>query len=144
MIKHIQRFRHKPEEGIFGDCHRTCFACLMDLEPEEVPNFGEHYADPVAFKREVDKFLALKGYLCLEFPSDCELDFLFTLMDNINPKAYYILGGLSRTGVNHSVIGLGNQIYHDPSQTQAGIIGPCTDGFYWITFLVPKHFTTEA
>ena len=143
MIKHIQRFRHKPEEGIFGDCHRTCFACLMDLEPEEVPNFGEHYGDPDSFYEAVDKFLVLKGLARVELAFE-SLDNVFHVMHNLNISVYYILGGQSRTGVNHSVIGLGNQIYHDPSQTQAGIIGPCTDGFYWVTFLVPKHFTTEA
>lgn len=143
MIKHIQRFRHKPEEGIFGDCHRTCFACLMDLEPEEVPNFGEHHGDPYGFYEAVDKFLSLKGLARVELAFD-SLDDVFQIMHNLNTSVYYILGGKSQTGVNHSVIGLGNRIFHDPSQTQAGIIGPCTDGYYWVTFLVPKHFTTEA
>lgn len=28
-----QLFRHHPEQGIFGDCHRTAIACMLDLEP---------------------------------------------------------------------------------------------------------------
>jgi len=144
MIKHTQRFRHRPEEGIYGDCHRTCIACLLDLEPEEVPNFGEYYGDSEAFFKAEAVFLSSKGLVSVQIPYDCTLKDLLNIQGGLNPNAFYILGGKSQSGVNHSVIGHGGEIYHDPSITQAGIVEPCTDGYYWISFLVPKAFTSHV
>jgi hypothetical protein len=42
----------------------------------------------------------------------------------------------SRTNVDHSVIAFENQIVHDPSLNNSGIIAPCDDGFIWVTFIV--------
>ena len=47
---------------------------------------------------------------------------------------YYILGGQSKTGVNHTVVCHSDKIVLDPSLNDSGIIGPCDDGYYWMTF----------
>ena len=33
---------HRPEEGLIGDCFRTCIACLLDMPaPDHVPHAYE-------------------------------------------------------------------------------------------------------
>jgi hypothetical protein len=53
-----------------------------------------------------------------------------------NPRGrpVFILGGQSCNGVNHSVVCCDGKIVCDPSQDDSGIVGPCDDGFYWLTF----------
>ncbi|MCK4817308.1 hypothetical protein KA005_16175, partial [bacterium] len=31
--------RHNPEEGVFGDCYRTCIANVLGVFPTAVPHF---------------------------------------------------------------------------------------------------------
>ncbi len=146
MIKRKQLFRHRPDEGIIGDCHRTAIACLLDLEPEAVPHYGEQYFDdPVLFNAAFEGWLKRVGYRTVVVPYDCALDQLMASVGQQNGGAYYLLGGMSRTGVNHTVICCGNEIAHDPSIDDAGIVGPCDDGYYWVTFLVPNFmYATQA
>lgn len=142
-----QAFRHRPEEGLIGDCHRTCLAMMLDLDRDEVPNFaamGFDISDPDGnskiFKDEVKGWLADRGLAQVDFVFQCELPDLLNYMAQINPGVYYILGGESKTGVNHSVVCLDDQILADPSLDDSGIVGPCQpDGFYWITVLIPLH-----
>ena len=138
MIKRKQLFRHKPEEGIYGDCHRTAIACLMDLEPDEVPHFGEDFMDADKFNRRVDEYLASQFLAQISVIYDCELDVILKHMAGFNPNAYYLLSGTSRTGVNHTVCCLGGEIIWDPALDNSGIIGPCDDGLFWLTFIVPS------
>jgi len=36
-----QKFAHKPDEGVFGDCFRTALAAILDLDRDDVPHFNE-------------------------------------------------------------------------------------------------------
>lgn len=145
MIKHKQLFRHKPEEGIIGDCERTAIACLLDLYPSEVPHFGEKYFDDgVMFNRMEDAYLLTQGYCRIQIPYECDLNTFFIGARFCNPSVYYLLSGQSKTGCNHTVICCGDQIVWDPSLDDAGIIGPCSDGYYWVTYLIPTKFTKEG
>lgn len=138
MIKRKQLFKHQPELGIYGDCHRTAIACLMDLEPEEVPHFGTDFEDAEKFNQRVDEYLASQFLAQISVVYDCDLEIILKHMATLNPNAYYLLSGTSKTGVNHTVCALGGEIIWDPSTTDAGIIGPCDDGLYWITHIVPS------
>jgi hypothetical protein len=40
MNYHLQKVR-----GAQGDCMRTCIACILDLEIDNVPNFASHGLD---------------------------------------------------------------------------------------------------
>ncbi|MBT2142704.1 MULTISPECIES: hypothetical protein [unclassified Rhodanobacter] len=144
MIERKQLYRHKPEEGQIGDCFRTSIACLLDLEPAAVPHFGvsDFDASGRAAKHsqtaEAEAWLAERGLAQVHVAYGGELDDVLAAVGSLNPKAYYLLGGRSRTGVNHAVIGCGNRIAWDPSLTDAGIVGPCSDGLFWVTFIVPS------
>jgi len=144
MIERKQLYRHKPEEGQIGDCHRTAIACLLDMEPEAVPHFGLSDFDGSGRitkhtqTAEADAWLAEQGFAQVHVIYGGELENVLASLGAMNPKAFYLLGGRSRTGVNHTVIGCGGRIAWDPSQTDSGIVGPCSDGYFWITFIVPS------
>ena len=63
MKFHKQLYRHDPENGVWGDCYRTAWACLLDLEPEDVPHFCEGFTDDGAATAKLDAWLRERG-LC--------------------------------------------------------------------------------
>lgn len=147
MTPQKQLFLHKPTEGVYGDCHRTCIACLLDKKPEEVPNFGVYINDISAWHKAESEYLLSQGLVAVHnaYYSD-EPDALEKILASRavqSPSVYYMLAGRSRTGVNHSVICLNDKIIWDPSLTDSGIIAPCDDGYYWTQFFSPAYLSTN-
>ena len=143
MRKQKQLFRHRPDEGVFGDCQRTVFACLLDLSPEEVPH--EHRTMSNGEQQDIFRaWLQGRGWTTVSFAFQCEPAEVLTLMKAMNPGVYYMLSGESRTGCNHVVIALDDEIVWDPSLDDSGIIGRCDDGFTWVEFLVPASMTRTS
>ena len=139
MTPHQQLIRHDPEEDRYGDCFRTCVACLLDLRPEEVPNWFDGPDDSDRRWAEVDAWFADRGLGLFQilYPGEIALDDILETMRNTNPGKLYILSGQSRIGVNHSVIARGDEIEHDPSGN--GIEAPIEDdegGRYWYVELI--------
>lgn len=135
-----QLYLHDPANGQLGDCFRTALACLLDLEPEEVPHF---FATTKQYKTGIKKsneWLANRGLYLISIPYlNEDVQAILDTIGGINPGLHYILTGESRTGVNHNVICLNNKVVWDPSLTNAGIIGPCKpDGMFWVDFLGRK------
>lgn len=137
MQYHKQLFQHEPEKGIYGDCYRTCIACLLDLSPKEVPHFlFDNTADGKVFDRRTKDFLASKGLTNFTIAMDTSLEDLLSTMEHLNPEIYYLLTGYSDRGVNHVVICKGGEIIHDPSNVGYGLTGPAQpNGYYWIEVL---------
>lgn len=137
-----QLFRHKPDEAIYGDCHRTAIACALGLDAHEVPHFmnGTNGKGPAPeAHNEVEKWLNERGITQINmiFDGSLSVEMVLQSVKNINQSSSgfcYILGGESATGVNHSVVCCDGAIVCDPSLDDAGIVGPCDDGFYWVTF----------
>lgn len=139
MTPHKQLNHHQPELGIIGDCWRTAIACLLDKHPSEVPHFCEHdFENTKAANDNCRAYLATQGLAHIEYamPGD-DLDAVLNSVAAQNPGLLFILGGNSRTGCGHVVICRDGEIVWDPSLTNAGIVGPMNDGFYWVTWLVP-------
>lgn len=142
MKKQKQLFRHRPNEGIYGDCFRTAIAAALDLDAVDVP----HFMDGTVGKGEAPgsheaaaRFLNERGIMLINvlFPGIIPLEDLLTTVMNSNPTSpgiVFMLGGESRSGVNHVVLCCDGEIVCDPSQTDSGIVGPCDDGYYWVTF----------
>lgn len=142
MIFQKQLFLHKPEEGFYGDCVRTVFACLLDLTPEEVPHFAEKYwHDVEGWVKAEGEFLASHGLRALRIGWQCQkVEEVLAGMPYVCPSIYYILGGQSRNGTDHVVIGLNDEIVWDPARDDSGIVGPLSSGQFDTTFFVPLRF----
>lgn len=142
-----QKYLHRPEEGQFGDCYRTCLACLLDMDRDDVPHFVTTM-DPGEWERNVqprvDAWLRERGFVELALPAsgECDLD---TILQMISSRGVYtILTGTSATGCNHCVVVGPDQTIHDPGRDDPGIVGPADDGFWWLSVLVPAQMAHQA
>jgi hypothetical protein len=143
MTPRKQLYRHNPPET-YGDGARTCIACLLDVAPEEVPNFSElHWEDKPGWDKAESEYLGSKGYARAQFGYSCGLEEMLAYMKSVNPGVYYILLGTSRNGTPHDVICLDDKIVWDPSQDDSGIVGP-VEGSYFVTILVPLNMTART
>lgn len=148
MIPQKQLYRHDPENGVYGDCHRTAIACLLDFPVEEVPHWFEGIpADTpederceMALKLEVE-WLASHGLrlINIAYPGELSLEEVLQCQQYQNPGIRYLLGGTSVNRCGHTVICLGKSIVHDPSLDAEGdghtIAGPMDDGLWWVSFI---------
>lgn len=144
---HKQMFLHDPENGVYGDCARTVIANILGLEPSQVPHFMD--GDPTAeeFRERRTSFLKEKGFGLVEFPVSCET-FEGCVRDigpNWMPGVRYMLSGTSPRGTAHVVIVDGDEV-HDPAIPGGDLVGPMSDGYWWVEVLVPLsvHGITNA
>ncbi|WCD44210.1 hypothetical protein Lumi_071 [Xylophilus phage Lumi] len=143
MKYHTQAFRHNPEAGVYGDCHRTALACILDLERDDVPHFYEGGCDSSEFNRRCKEWLASQGLAEFKMVFNGELEGVLRTMKNVNPGVIYLLGCNSKNGCGHTVICKDDAILHDTSQDQSGVAGPMDDGYWWVDTLVPLKFLQE-
>jgi hypothetical protein len=121
MIKHIQSRLHDLENGVAGNCHITCIACLTGIDPELFP---QPPLDPYGWEeylKEIDYFLEKREISVLRiYPTDEILKDLGAHYPNIP----MIVGGLSPRGKGrHAVIYLDGKMIHDPHPSGDGIVG---------------------
>lgn len=139
MLKQKQLYRHSPPNS-YGDCHRAALACLLDLPVHHVPHFGEQfYSDPDRFQKAFDDWL-IEHYKLrqVHIVYQCSLQEVLDSVDIINPGLVYMLCGMSRNNVAHTVIAGRSQILWDPSIDNSGIVGPI-EGSFWVSMLVPHY-----
>jgi hypothetical protein len=146
MRYHTQTIRHDPANGQYGDCFRTALACIMDLEPEEVPHFfdgASYHGPPEVAWRRVGEWLCDRGLVLFTVPfNPAPVDGILEAISTQNPGVYFLFSGHSGVA-NHQVIAANGRIVHDPSSGKGGIIGPCDDGYYWVNLLLPRiHMVT--
>lgn len=137
LLKHKQEFKHDPDNGLYGDCWRTVVACLLGLPRGEVPHVCDGPDDGLATKRMRD-FLASRGCAMIQIPipGEVDLDTVLTAAASYSGGLHYALMGTSKTGCNHVVICKDDAIVHDTSLTDSGIVGPSSDGFWWLEWYV--------
>lgn len=141
MRPQLQAIRtYDPDAGLYGDCHRTCIAMILDMDRDDVPHFmdgvpkncpPEHPASTRAERLERE-WLAERGLtpVYVAYPGDVTLDELMHVLSVMVPEAAVILGCTSSSGSNHSVVYYQGRIYN-PNTNQ--IDGPMQDGMWWIT-----------
>ncbi len=133
-----QRYHHDPDNGSYGDCTRTVFACLLDLDRDVVPHFGAD-EPPVHVRSNHERaWLAEQGLVEVTIPYTGELAEILCAFGANNTGMHYMLSGTSRTGCAHVVICRNEKIVWDTSLTDSGIIGPCSSGYYFISVLAKK------
>lgn len=144
-----QKFLHRPEEGVFGDCYRTAIACLLDKDRDEVPHFYDrlhNQAVPDDVTNAIRAWLREHGYgrVVFAFGNSVGLNAVLTMMEALNAGVFWLLSGTSRTGCNHVVVCRGGEIIHDPGLTDPGIIGACDDGYFWAEVIIPESQVAAA
>ena len=130
---------HNPDAGEYGDCLRTCIACLVDAEQvSDVPHFAQ--ANP----HDIDAlWLSVRHWLMDEH--NMSLWFIPYGTDDwqqvtetcasLNPAMRYMLQG-SSDGGDHIVICEGDRIIHDPAPGGGGLIGPGSNGVFMVVLIV--------
>lgn len=141
MIERKQLFRNDPKNGVHGDCHRTAIACLLNLEPEDVPHFAaiSMEDESIDWDAAVKDFLAGQGLAQVDvfYHGDSPLEDVLSAVGARNKGVYYLLGGMSPRGTNHTVVGCGGRIAWDPHPDGGDLVGPLSHGFWEVTYLVP-------
>ena len=129
MTPHMMTVEHDPPKS-YGDCYRTCIACVLDVPPETVPHPGrEGIRRWDELMGEVNEWLAQRGIysvLLKDTPAN--------LAKNCDYFGYHLIAGRSPRG-GHYCVGLGGIVVHDPSPL-GGELLPDEDGTFTIELLV--------
>ncbi len=92
MIPVYQKFKRDPENGIYGDCHKSCIASILKLDWDVVPHFVGEYPTSTAWESAVRKWLRDRNMgLCrLKFFQGEDLDWVLKYLWACSPDTYYI------------------------------------------------------
>lgn len=137
MMPVAQQRIHMPGRGQYGDCHRAVMASLFEIPISDVPYFNEDGPGADRFDARVSAWLAERNLSSVTFPLQGSIQSVLEGVAKCCPSAFWMLSGTSRGGLDHMVICRGAEVVHDPAPAIKGLAGPCTNGFYWATFLVP-------
>lgn len=150
MTPQKQLYRHDPTNGQWGDCHRTAIACLLDIPVQESPHFIGQFEQKFPegskdrpsnswWQDRQEKFLNDRGYTSVSVAWDgaTELSAILNFFEVVNPGRYYIMGGRSPRGTNHSVIGCGGELVWDPHPDGGFLVGPMDNNSWQIDFILP-------
>ena len=133
MTPQLQKnFLHLPKKGIYGDCLRTCLACILDKPLDDIPNFmeGIKRGGLNSTMQVLDKnreWLSKENKTLFFFIIPVQTqDAALSYIGHFNSTNRWILnGGTKDKGINHSVCCYGNKIEHDPAPSPVGgINGP--------------------
>lgn len=140
MTPHKQLFRHEPEKGIYGDCYRTAVACLLDIEPHEIPHAHADHA--TAAEYPVRRWLEERGLMIVTVNADpsMTMDEVLEALGQRYPGVHCLLGGASPRGdCDHVVIVRDGQMVWDVSEGDGGLVGPSkTSGFWSAEFIARR------
>jgi len=151
MKYHHQMIRHDPENDNWGDCFRTCIACLLDLDcPMQVPHVMHGVDDDAKAATALARMNKWLGdvwglkFVEMPFTSDdiSPAEFLKSAAAYIGDDQRYIVTAQGTLGVAHTVICKGDQLEHCPAGRDIdGLTGPVLDTttggkFYWLGLLV--------
>lgn len=137
MTPHKQTIKHDPKNGEYGDCYRTCFAMIFDLDPQDVPHFVNGKLTNAEVSENLKAWLDPQGYntFSLFFPSSVTLDQIVETMTIYNKDTPVMISGQSPRGEWNHVVICHNGVIHDPaiSESVVPLAGPCLpDGNWWI------------
>lgn len=141
MIPQKSIVGHNPDKKLYGDCFRTVIASILEISPRVVPHFF-HDGDAEAGYAWADVWLSKNyglRYVETHYFGLTLFDFTQRIAMNY-PDTYLIVGGSTRSGIDHVVVMLNGKIVADPSLANSGIYDVTSGGFYSVGFLVSdKH-----
>ena len=142
LKRQTQAFRHRPQEGVTGDCWRTCIATVLGVDRDAVPHVlaADVDGDPDVMMRD---WLATHGLGLVTFyiPGDAaELVDVLGFIGMECPGVNVILSGMSPREINHSVVAADGAIVHDPAIGADGtaLVGPMNNGYWQIEAITPS------
>lgn len=132
-----QLLRHNPPAS-YGDCFRTAIAIVLDMDAAEVPHFMDGAASGEDGAAKAEAFLNARGMTTINIVCDGSRP-LQAVLDsiagtNLRQLPVFLVTGTSRNGCAHVVVACNGDIACDPALDDSGIVGPCDDGYYWLTF----------
>lgn len=131
-----QKYEHDPEQGIYGDCYRTCVAMILDMDRDVVPHFSKQchiYPDGPSATQRLRDWLKLKnlGVFSVTLSGEHKIEEVLDILGNSSFDIPFMLIGESGKykDVGHVVVVRNGAIVADPSGS--GIVGPIADR-YWL------------
>lgn len=98
-----QKFRHNPDEGVFGDCHRTAIATILGKERDSVPHFGDGGPSTDEFHARVSAYLSeqnLMEVFVAFYGERVSPEEVMSTIGSLNgDHCVYLLGGASPRGL---------------------------------------------
>lgn len=138
MKRHKMLNGHNPDAGEYGDCLRTCIACLVDADDvRDVPHFAHGNPPADQLWQSVRNWLMDEHNASLWFIPYASDDWqeVTETCNALNPDMFYMLQGASDGG-DHIVICQGDRIIHDPAPGGGGLIGPGSNGVFMVVLIV--------
>ena len=111
-----------------GDCYRTCIACILDMDPGDVPNFVELYDRD--FGRMASQWMRETGHINIVSVLDWSLGEVLEYNESMHWGIHYILIGGTDRDTNHAVVARGGTVVHDPHPAGSGLTGPTDSGIF--------------
>ena len=141
MTPYKQLIKHHPEQDEYGDCYRTCIACILSVHPSFVPHVYHRGANESATE-EMNEWLGQYdvGQFSAMVPGHADMDEVLSLSIH-NPGQYMIISGRSPRGeFNHSVVVCDGVVVCDPHtgkpshDPHEALSGPCEHegSLYWV------------
>ncbi|GGA55147.1 hypothetical protein [Pelagibacterium lentulum] len=146
---------------------RNTFAILHNLDKQELEDASVLIPDANGGS-DWSRFTNGIGTFVLKLPTD-RLEKLYALIDGRQPDKYRgvppltfgytnwrgkfeqrtvrprkVWSGKSRNDVAHVVVCCNDEIVHDPTIDQSGIVAPTDDGFVHVEFLIPAQILKEG
>jgi hypothetical protein len=132
-----QHLRHNPPAA-YGDCFRTAIAIVLDMDAADVPHFMDGGVSGEDGAEAAETWLNARSLTAINIVADGSRPLQGVLDSiagtNLRNVPVFLLTGKSRNGCAHVVVACNGDIVCDPSLDNSGIVGPCDDGFYWLTF----------
>lgn len=149
MKHHKNQCEHNPPHS-YGDCHRSCVATILGLDPSEVPHFYDG-CEPNTEEgatlgaARIEAFLRERNLreAHVLYSGDTPLSTVLEVTADMCKDVAFILGGQTHRNGGHSVVVMNGEIINDP--TEGGIIRPMPDGYWWTTYFVvaPDYFAPK-
>lgn len=144
MIPHKQKIKHDPENGAWGDCGRTAYASILNLEVEAVPHFFDNDRKGPEVEAEIDAFLASHGLARINLVTPQTPAQFMEYMGGLNPDLYYILT-VGSPRADHAIVCQGGRVVCDPASYPEGTEWKVTsNGDTWCEILVPLLVISRA
>lgn len=130
---------HAPSIGRYGDCVRACFASLLELPLDRVPDLTKkmNKADSIGAALEIfSEFLAKHNLMPITVPGGALRTFDATAATPFVDDYHLLAGKAKGTGTPHCVVGRNGKVVHDPAPDGNGLEGSLDD---WLAILFVRH-----